>query len=98
MRELTIGNNYHGFVVTDVIAIEELLGKAYVMRHEATRARALWLACDDENKSFAIAFKTPPANDTVAARIARLVQRNDARAERTFSADMLTRMATRLPR
>ena len=64
MRELTIGNNYHGFVVTDVIAIEELLGKAYVMRHEATRARALWLACDDENKSFAIAFKTPPANDT----------------------------------
>lgn len=64
MRELVVGNTYHGFVVTEAIPLEELLGTAYVMRHEATGARALWLACDDENKSFAIAFKTPPANDT----------------------------------
>ena len=27
-------------------------------------ARLLYLACDDENKAFAIAFKTPPANST----------------------------------
>ncbi len=64
MHELTVGNTYHSFVVTDVMPLEELSGTAYVMRHGDTGARALWLACDDENKSFAIAFKTPPANDT----------------------------------
>lgn len=64
MNELSVGTMYSGFLVTDVIDLPELSGTAYVMRHETTRARALWLACDDENKSFAIAFKTPPANNT----------------------------------
>ncbi|MEE0026327.1 MAG: insulinase family protein [Atopobiaceae bacterium] len=57
------GNVVAGFTVTGLIPLPELSGLAYVMRHTATGARALWLACDDENKSFAIAFKTPPAND-----------------------------------
>ena len=52
-----------GFEVTELIPLPELSGMAYVLRHVASGARALWLACDDENKSFAIAFKTPPAND-----------------------------------
>ncbi len=63
MESLTKEAEYSGFVVTEVLPLPELSGVAYAMRHTASGARALWLACDDENKSFAIAFKTPPAND-----------------------------------
>ncbi|MDO4806444.1 MAG: insulinase family protein [Coriobacteriales bacterium] len=64
MNKLAVGSSYSGFCVTDLIELPEISGKAYVMRHEASSARALWIACNDDNKSFAIAFKTPPANDT----------------------------------
>ena len=63
MVELSVNNEYNGFVVTDVIPLTELAGTAFVMRHKQSGARVLWLSCDDDNKSFAIAFKTPPAND-----------------------------------
>ena len=42
----------------------ELDSDAYVLRHAASGARLLYLACDDENKAFAIGFKTPPADST----------------------------------
>lgn len=58
------GSEHQGFVVTDVIPIDELSGCAYVMRHKSTGARLMWLSCADNNKSFSIAFKTPPADDT----------------------------------
>lgn len=61
---LAEGSRHAGFTVTDVIPLPELSGHAYVMRHDVSGARALWLACADVNKSFAIAFKTPPANST----------------------------------
>ncbi len=54
----------HGFTVERTEPIEELDADAYVLRHDASDARLLHLACEDENKSFAIAFKTPPADDT----------------------------------
>ncbi|MDO4428232.1 MAG: insulinase family protein [Atopobiaceae bacterium] len=62
--ELAVGTAHAGFVIMSVEPIPELSGCAYVMRHEATGARALWLACADANKAFAISFKTPPADDT----------------------------------
>ena len=62
--ELAVGTRHAGFVVTSVEPIPELSGVGYVMRHEATGARALWLACADVNRAFAISFKTPPADDT----------------------------------
>ncbi len=61
---LCAGSSHHGFVVERAEVLTEIGGCAYVLRHQATGARAMWLACADENKSFAIAFKTPPANDT----------------------------------
>ncbi len=61
---LAVGTTHAGFVVTATHPIAELSGCAYVMRHEATGARLMWLATDDQNRSFAIAFKTPPADDT----------------------------------
>ncbi len=63
LSRLAVGTRHAGFVVTDVIPVPELSGTAYLMRHEATSARTLWMACDDENRVFSIAFKTPPAND-----------------------------------
>ncbi len=63
MDQMGVGTTHAGFVVIDVIALPELSGVAYVMRHEQSGARTLWIACDDENKVFSIAFKTPPAND-----------------------------------
>ena len=61
---LTVGQHIHGFVVTGVELLPEIDGTAYVLRHEVSGTPLLWLANDDENKAFAIAFKTPPADDT----------------------------------
>jgi Zn-dependent M16 (insulinase) family peptidase len=36
----------------------------YVMRHDQTHARLIWLKRQDENKTFAIGFRTPPQDDT----------------------------------
>ncbi|MBP3894205.1 MAG: insulinase family protein [Atopobiaceae bacterium] len=62
--ELAVGTAHQGFTVTAVETVAELPGTAYIMRHDATQARLMWLAADDPNRSFAIAFKTPPADDT----------------------------------
>ena len=62
--DLAAGTRHAGFTVTSAEPLPELSGTAYVMHHEATGARALWLACADVNKAFAISFKTPPADDT----------------------------------
>lgn len=61
---LAPGTQHAGFTVTHVETVPEISGCAYVMRHDATGARAMWLACADANKSFAISFKTPPSDDT----------------------------------
>ena len=61
---LALGSAHHGFEVVTTEAVPEIGGTAYIMRHTATGARLIWLACADTNRSFAIAFKTPPANHT----------------------------------
>lgn len=43
--------------------LSELSGTAHIYRHRSG-ARVMWLDVDDDNRSFAIAFKTPPANST----------------------------------
>lgn len=61
---LAPGTTTCGFTVTHVETIDELDADAYVLFHHASGARLLYLACDDENKTFSIGFKTPPANST----------------------------------
>ncbi len=61
---LAAGARLEGFTVVASQPIPELDGSAYLMRHDATGARLAWIACDDDNRSFAISFKTPPADDT----------------------------------
>lgn len=61
---LAPGASIHGFAVERHETVEELDADAYVLTHTASGARLLYLACDDENKAFAIGFKTPPADST----------------------------------
>ena len=52
---LVPGTTCHGFAVERCETVPELDSDAYVLRHTASGARLLYLACDDENKAF------PPA-------------------------------------
>lgn len=61
---LAPGTTCHGFAVERRETVPELDSDAYVLCHAASGARLLYLACDDENKAFAIGFKTPPADST----------------------------------
>ncbi len=54
----------HGFRVLRVRALPELEGVLYEMEYEKNGARLCYLARPDENKTFAIAFKTVPTDDT----------------------------------
>ena len=58
------GQVISGFRIDEVREIPDIDSVAYIGRHEASGARLLYLANDDEDKSFAIGFKTPPADDT----------------------------------
>ena len=61
---LSPGTEISGFAVTRTEEIPELDADAYVLHHAASGARLLYLACEDENKAFAIGFKTPPQDST----------------------------------
>lgn len=61
---LAPGNTVCGFAVERFEDIDELDARAFILRHTTSGARLLYLACNDENKAFAIGFKTPPANST----------------------------------
>lgn len=61
---LPLGSTVSGFTVTSKKTLAELDADAYVLHHRASGARLLYLACEDENKAFSIAFKTPPTDDT----------------------------------
>ena len=64
IAELTVGTVHHNFEVIDVQELSELNGYAYIFTHKPSKARALWIACADNNKSFTIGFKTPPTDST----------------------------------
>ncbi|MDD6785479.1 MAG: insulinase family protein [Eggerthellales bacterium] len=53
-----------GFSLVETTEVPEISATAYVMRHDATAARLLFLKCDDENKAFSISFRTPPQDST----------------------------------
>jgi len=61
---LELNNKLHGFVLEQIKDIEDAKGTLYMFRHEQTNAELCWLKRDDNNKTFAITFKTIPDNDT----------------------------------
>ena len=63
------GKLYNGFRVIKQEYIKEVNSTAYLMDHERSGARLLYLANDDDNKVFSIGFRTPPSDDTGVAHI-----------------------------
>lgn len=58
------GEKLYGFSVSRVRQLSELKATLYELTYDKNGARLLWLDRDDENMTFAIAFKTPPRDDT----------------------------------
>ena len=61
---MNINDVIHGFRVLNIRHIEEINADLYEMVHEKTLAKTIWLKRGDENKTFAIAFRTTPTDDT----------------------------------
>ena len=61
---LEIGHVHHGFAVEDISPLPELRAVAYRCTHNQSGARLLHLQTDDPEKLFAVAFLTPPPDDT----------------------------------
>ena len=58
-----------GFTVQEVSYINEISAQAYIMQHDQTKAKLLFLATEDDNKVFSVTFRTPPADSTGVAHI-----------------------------
>ncbi len=61
---IEIGQTYHGFYFKEKTRVPELNADVYIAKHQKSGARLMYVACEDENKVFSIAFKTVPENDT----------------------------------
>lgn len=62
--KLQIGERLWGFLVEEIRPLEEISATMYQMRYEQNGAQLIWLDREDENKTFAISFKTIPQDDT----------------------------------
>lgn len=63
-RRYRPGQMLHGFEVVRTAPLETMRLAALEFRHPASGARLLHLAADDAENLFAIAFRTPPPDDT----------------------------------
>lgn len=54
----------HGFKLMEEKKVKELNSTARIFLHEKSGAKLLNLENDDENKVFAITFRTPPSDST----------------------------------
>ena len=61
---MKINEKLYGFTVLTESRIDEVDGVLYDLFHEKSGARLLYLDRPDENKTFAIGFKTVPTDDT----------------------------------
>ncbi|WP_238883583.1 insulinase family protein [Clostridium sp. YIM B02551] len=58
------GNILSGFRLDSVKDLKEINSTGLIFTHEKTQAKLIKLVNDDDNKVFAITFKTPPENST----------------------------------
>lgn len=61
---MIINEVINGFEIKNITELSDVKGTLYEMQHVKTGAKLAWLDRADENKTFAIAFKTIPENDT----------------------------------
>lgn len=61
--------NMHGFKLIEKRFVKEVNADCYYFEHSKSGARLLKIAAPDPNKTFSIAFKTPPSTDNGIAHI-----------------------------
>lgn len=61
---MKVNDQIHGFTVTSVTELPDSHSVMYRLRHDRTHAELIYNSRDDENKTFAISFRTTPENDT----------------------------------
>ncbi|MBQ9732634.1 MAG: insulinase family protein, partial [Clostridia bacterium] len=61
---MKINDRLHGFKVLREVRVPDVSGTLYELTHEGSGASLYYLARPDENKTFAIAFRTLPVDDT----------------------------------
>lgn len=61
---MTIGQVIHGFRLVSVTNLDAVGANVHLFRHEKTGAQLLWTNRADENKTFAVWFRTVPEDDT----------------------------------
>ena len=59
-----INEKINGFTLIRRRSLEEISAELYEFEHDGCGARLVYLDRDDANKTFAIAFPTPPEDDT----------------------------------
>ena len=69
MINLQIKDELHGFRLEKISEVEEISAKTFEFEHIKTGAKLFYVAADDDNKVFYIAFRTPPKDDTGVAHI-----------------------------
>ena len=60
----TINQRLHGFTVKGITPVYEIGGKIIMMEHEGSGCQLCFIDRPDNNKTFAIAFRTIPEDDT----------------------------------
>ena len=63
-EQLEIGKEYYGFKLQNIKKIDELNAVGFRFEHIKSGARLLKLKTDEDNKTFSIAFRTPPHTDS----------------------------------
>ncbi|MDR0338267.1 MAG: insulinase family protein [Planctomycetaceae bacterium] len=63
------GSMTHGFTLQWTQPINEINAEAQMFLHEKSGAPLLYLSCNDDNKVFCIAFRTPPTDNSGIAHI-----------------------------
>ncbi|HHD2751683.1 TPA: insulinase family protein [Clostridium perfringens] len=57
-------NIYSGFKLLNIENLDEIGGIGLTFEHEKTKAKLIKILSEDDNKCFAIGFRTPPENST----------------------------------
>lgn len=63
MTKLDFGKEYFGFILQKQEELDDIHATGYLFSHKKSGARLCYIATNDNNKVFSVAFRTPPEND-----------------------------------
>jgi presequence protease len=64
-----VGSRIGGYTVLRVLPLKQVAGQFIELRHDATQARHIHVACSDDNNGFVVTFPTIPEDSTGVAHI-----------------------------